>query len=60
MVVHIMWFRMLIFCFVMNVAVCDSVRFEFFVSVAQKTGCIQGVNWMIVQLFCAQFMYMGL
>ena len=59
MVVHIMWFRML-FCFVMNVAVCDSVTFEFFVSVAQKIACIQGVNWMIVQFFCAQFMYMEL
>jgi hypothetical protein len=34
-----------------NVAVCDGVRFEFFISVAQQIGCIQGVNWMIVLFF---------
>ena len=61
---------MLIFCFSVNVAVCDVVRFDFFVSVAQKIGCVQGVNWVFVQLLCvcvcvcdiciAQFMYMDL
>jgi len=35
MAVHIIWFRMLKFCFSVNVAVCDAMRFEFFVSVAQ-------------------------
>jgi len=35
MAVHIIWFIVLIFCFAVNVAVCDAVRFEFFVSVAQ-------------------------
>jgi hypothetical protein len=48
MVVHIIQFSVLIFCLSVNVAVCDAVRFEFFVSVAQWIGCIQGVNWMIV------------
>jgi len=47
-----MWFIVLIFCFAVNVAVCDTGRFEFLVSVAQKIGCIERVNWMIVQLFC--------
>jgi len=35
MAVHIVWFIVLIFCFSMNVAVCDAVRYEFSVSVAQ-------------------------
>jgi hypothetical protein len=41
----------LIFSVSVNVAVCDGVRFEFFVCVAQQIGCIQGVNWMIVWFF---------
>ena len=41
----------------MNVAVCDVVRFEFFVSVAQCIGCTQGLNCMIVQLFCVCGVY---
>jgi hypothetical protein len=35
MAVHIIWFILLKFCFSVNFAVCDAVRFEFFVSVAQ-------------------------
>jgi len=31
MVLHIKWFSVLIFCLSVNVAVCDSVRFGFFV-----------------------------
>jgi hypothetical protein len=30
MVVHSIWFSVLMFCFSVNVAVCDAVRFEFF------------------------------
>ena len=41
----------------MNVAVCDGVRFEFFVSVAQYIGCIERVNVVIVQLFCVCDIY---
>ena len=57
MVVHIIWFSMLIFCFSVNVTVCDAVRLEFFVSISQWIGCIQGVNWMVVQLFCVSDVY---
>jgi len=52
MVVRIIWFSILKFYFSVNVTVCDAVRFEIFLSVAQYIGCIQGVNWMIVWLFC--------
>jgi len=34
MVIHIIRFSMLIFCFSVNVAVCDAVRFELFFHVA--------------------------
>ena len=30
MAIHIIWFSVLIFCFSVNVAVCDAVRLEFF------------------------------
>ena len=52
-----MWFSVLIFSFSVNVAVCDAVRFAFFVSMAQYIGFIQGVNWMFVQLFCVVDVY---
>jgi hypothetical protein len=48
---------MLIFCFSGNVAMCDAVRFEYFFSMAQWIGCVQGVNWMIVHLFCVYDVY---
>jgi hypothetical protein len=52
MAVHSIWFSMLIFCFSVNVVLCDAVILEFIVSVTQYIGCIQGVYSMNVQLFC--------
>ena len=51
MVIYIIWFSVWLFCFSVSVAVCDAVRFEFFVCMAQQIGCIQAVNIVIVQLF---------
>jgi len=36
---------------------CDAVRFEYFFSMAEWIGCVQGVNWMIVHLFCVYDVY---
>ena len=55
MIIHIIWFGVLIFCFSVNGSLCDAVRFDFFVSVPLLIGCIQGVNVVIVQVFCIMY-----